>query len=306
MKKRLLTLLLALCMICSLLPLGVLADGESEHEHSYEEKVVEPTCTEKGYTLYTCECGDEYEANEVPATGHDTELKNAKEATCTAGGYSGDKVCKTCGETLEKGNNVAALGHNFKDGKCTRCGEKSATNNENPFVDVKDSEAYYFDPVFWAVGKNITKGVDYTHFAPEKDCTRAQIVTFLWRANGSPEPKKYTSNFEDISEKAYYYKAVFWAIENGITKGVDKTHFAPDDTCTRAQAVTFLWRAKGSPDPTSTKNPFEDVSKEAFYYMAMLWAVGNEITKGVDATHFAPEQTCTRGHIVTFLYRAMA
>lgn len=177
----------------------------------------------------------------------------------------------------------------------------------NPFVDVKKG-SYCYDPVLWAYKHNpqITSGMDATHFQPETGCTRAHIVTFLWRANGCPAPKTTKCPFKDVKKGSFYYDAVLWAVENGITTGVDKTHFAPNDTCTRGQAVTFLWRADNKPAPASTKCPFKDVTKGAFYYDAMLWAVGKNITNGVDKTHFAPNNVCTRGQIVTFLYRDLA
>ena len=174
---------------------------------------------------------------------------------------------------------------------------------DNPFVDVSE-KAYYYTPVLWAVENNITSGVNADHFEPNTKCTRAQIVTFLWNAAGKPEPKTAVNPFRDVSEKAYYYKAVLWAVENGITYGVDDTHFGPGVACTRAQAVTFIWNSKGNPEPKTARNPFQDVSKKAYYYNAVLWAVENEITKGLDDTHFAPMSTCTRGQIVRFLWCA--
>lgn len=177
-------------------------------------------------------------------------------------------------------------------------------NSKNPFVDVKKG-SYYYDSVLWAVGKGITKGVDANHFAPGNDCTRGQIVTFLWRANGCPEVKGQKNPFVDVDKGSYCYEAVLWAVKEGITKGVDATHFKPGESCTRGQVVTFLWRADGQPSYANTKCPFKDVSKGAFYYDAMMWAVENGITKGTDASHFAPNQICNRGQIVTFLYRDM-
>ena len=174
--------------------------------------------------------------------------------------------------------------------------------DKNPFVDVAKG-SYCYDSVLWAVGKGITNGIDATHFAPNNNCTRGQIVTFLWRANGCPDVKGIKNPFVDVAKGSYCYEAVLWAVDNGITKGFDATHFKPGESCTRGQVVTFLWRAEGYPEPASTKCPFNDVKTGAFYYNAMLWAVGEGITKGTDATHFAPNQTCTRGQIVTFLYR---
>lgn len=170
------------------------------------------------------------------------------------------------------------------------------------FKDVKTG-SFCFDAVEWAVDEGIAKGIDKTHFAPDQACTRGQIVTFLWREAGSPEPKTTKCPFKDVSNDSYYYKAVLWAYENEITTGVDKKHFAPDDECTRAQVATFLWNANEQPKASVIKNPFKDVSKSAYYYKAVMWAYGERITTGVDKKHFAPDDSCTRGQIVTFLYR---
>lgn len=170
----------------------------------------------------------------------------------------------------------------------------------NPFKDVKKT-AYYFDSVLWAVKRGITAGVSATKFAPDETCTRAQVVSFLWRAAGSPEPKTTKNPFADVKKDAYYYKAVLWAVENGITAGVSATKFAPNDPCTRAQVVSFLWRAEGYPKPETTKNPFKDVKTGTYYYDAVMWAVESGVTAGVSATSFAPDSPCTRAQIVRFL-----
>ncbi len=175
-----------------------------------------------------------------------------------------------------------------------------------PFADVA-ADAYYFDPVLWAVREGITKGTGEDTFSPEKDCTRAQIVTFLWRAAGYPTPERTGSPFIDVIPDPfhiYYYEPVMWAVEQGITTGTTAEKFAPEATCTRGQVVTFLWRAAGCPEPVGTENPFTDVPTDAYYYKAVLWAVEQGITTGTTAEKFAPEATCTRGQIVTFLYRA--
>ena len=179
-----------------------------------------------------------------------------------------------------------------------------ALNEKLPFIDVP-VEAYYSDPVVWALENNVTTGADATHFSPDKTCTRAQVVTFLWRAAGSPEPEKAVNPFTDVKPDAYYYKAVLWAVEKGVTTGTSADKFSPDKGCTRAQVVTFQWRAKGKPEPSSTENPFTDVAAGQYYYKAVLWAVEKEITKGTSADKFSPDSTCTRGQIVTFLYRDM-
>lgn len=168
------------------------------------------------------------------------------------------------------------------------------------FTDVSVKE-YYFDAIAWAVKNAITEGVNDTIFAPGASCTRAQMVTFLWRANGSPEPTVTELPFTDVAVDAYYAKAVLWAVENGITTGTNDTTFDPDGVVTRAEAVTFLWRAAGN--PAADGKLFADVESTKYYAEAVRWAVANGVTKGVSNTSFAPGSACTRAQIVTFLYR---
>ena len=170
----------------------------------------------------------------------------------------------------------------------------------NFFYDVPN-DAFFYEAVKWAVKSGVTNGLTETMFGPYEPCTRAQIITFLWRAAGSPEPKTAVS-FADVPAGSYYAKAVAWAIENGITNGMTETTFAPDATCTRGQGVTFLYRAlKGSAGATSS---FVDVPTNAFYADAVGWAVSGKVTDGTSNTTFSPDDNCTRGQIVTFLYRA--
>ena len=175
----------------------------------------------------------------------------------------------------------------------------------NPFTDVKDDN-FFYDAVLWAVSKDVTNGTTATTFSPEETCTRGQVVTFLWRAKGCPEPTKTENPFKDVKETDYFYKAVLWAVENEITNGTSADTFSPAAGCTRGQVVTFLWRAEGKPAPEKTENPFGDVKDSDFYYDAVLWAVEKEITKGTSEKTFSPLDTCTRGQIVTFLYRDLA
>ena len=170
----------------------------------------------------------------------------------------------------------------------------------NFFIDVPN-DAYYYEAVKWAVENGITNGVGYNLFAPGRPCTRAQIVTFLWRAAGSPEPKSMTS-FSDVPAGSYYAKAVAWAVENGIALGVSADRFAPDDTCTRAHAVTFLARALNG--KAEGKAEFVDVPENGYYAGAVAWASENGVTEGIGMGKFGPNSDCTRGQIVTFLYRA--
>ena len=174
------------------------------------------------------------------------------------------------------------------------------TEPENPFTDISKSD-YFYDAVLWAADKGITSGVTETLFAPNSSCTRAQMVTFLWRANGSPVVD-YAMNFTDVPADAYYADAVRWAVSKGITSGTSATTFAPDMTVTRAQTVTFLYRAAGT--PAVSGGSFADVDANAYYADAVAWAVSEGITSGTSATTFSPDAACTRGQIVTFLYRA--
>ena len=171
----------------------------------------------------------------------------------------------------------------------------------NFFVDVSASD-YYYDAVLWAVGKGITGGTSATTFDPSGNCTRAQAVTFLWRAAGSPAAKSAVMPFTDVKAGSYYYDAVLWAVENGITEGTSDTTFSPDATCSRAQIVTFLWRANGSP-VASGNSDFTDVAADAYYAAAVTWAEKNGVTGGIGGGLFGSGNNCTRAQIVTFIWR---
>lgn len=167
------------------------------------------------------------------------------------------------------------------------------------FSDVSETD-YFAEPVRWAVEKNITTGTSDTSFSPNQTCTTAQILTFLWRANGKPEPG-IANPFSDVTADDYYYKAALWAYEEGLISGAGFGGSAP---CTRAQTVTYQWKLAGS--PTAPSAGFSDVSDSADYAMAVAWAVQKGVTTGTSSTTFAPDDTCTRGQIVTFLYRDLA
>ena len=295
--------------------------GGTAHTHSYTAAVTAPTCTEQGYTTYTCSCGDSYKSDYKDALGHD--YKNglctrcgAKDPgatpphthdykavvtkpTCTQAGYT-TYTC-SCGDSY-KSDYKDALGHDYKNGACTRCGAKDP--NYKPQANFTDVAAgsYCYDAVQWAVANGITNGTDATHFSPNAGCTRGQVVTFLWRAAGEPTVSGNVG-FVDVAPRSYCYEAVKWAVANGITKGTDATHFSPNETCTRGQVVTFMYRAEGEPAVGGNVG-FVDVAAGSYCYNAVQWAVANGITKGTDATHFSPSATCTRGQVVTFLYRA--
>ncbi len=168
------------------------------------------------------------------------------------------------------------------------------------FTDVP-ADAYYAEPVKWAVENNITGGIDETHFGPQASCTRAQAVTFLWNAAGRPEPQGNGNQFTDVKSGSYYEKAVQWAVENNITGGTGNNTFSPDSVCTRAQIVTFLYHAASSP-AISGNSSFNDVKFGSYYENAVKWAVENGITSGTGDGRFSPGDNCVRGQIVTFLY----
>ena len=310
------------------------------------DAAVAPTCTTEGKTegLHCSVCGTILKAQEtIPATGHSFTTKPsnkiATEATCTepATYYVQCDNCDAISVTVT----VPAgkeLGHDFSNNVeyCANgCGiknpnympsvpdlpsidiphkpstnpsNKPSTNPEepdNPFIDVDENE-YYYNAVIWAYNNGITSGYTNTTFEPLLNCTRAQVVTFIWRAYDSPEPQENENTFTDVVEGAYYEDAVQWAVENGITEGTTSTTFSPDDIVTRAQVVTFLWRAAGKPSVDEADISFKDVSEDSYYSDAVKWAVVNDITNGTSETTFSPNDECTRAQIVTFLYRYFA
>lgn len=248
--------------------------ARAAHQHSYEETVFAPTCEGGGYTLHICTgCGRSRMDAFVDPLGHDFGPWEAAE-----------------------------------DGRirhCTRC-DAVETGIANPFGDVAEN-AYYYDAVLWAFENGITSGTgDGSIFEPNKPCTRAQTVTMLWRAYGAPAMDGVDNPFEDVETNSYYYDAVLWAVENGISTGKGNGTFAPNEICTRAHVITFLWRAASKPTSVNSSHSFPDVTPGSYYENAVLWAVENGITTGKGNETFAPEENCTRGQIVTFLYRALA
>ena len=230
-------------------------------------------------------------------------------ATCTETGIE-ERECRDCGWTETRVSEPT--GHIWDEGTeiegemvytCYVCGE---TTGEapfvNPFTDVAEG-TWYYDSVMWAVKEDITHGVTETTFEPNGICLRGHVVTFLWRAAGSPEPETKDNPFTDVKEGAFYYKAVLWAVENGITNGTSATTFSPNAECNRASVVTFLYRAMGEPEVTSESNPFSDVNVKAFYGPAVLWAAEKGIAKGMGDGTFGVLKACNRAQVVTFLYR---
>ena len=179
------------------------------------------------------------------------------------------------------------------------------------FWDVADPDKYYYKHVYWAAEKGITKGYNLEYFAPQEECTREQMLTFLWRLAGQPKPKTTANPFPDVKKDAYYCKAVLWGVEQGITKGYSEGEhagmFGVGLPCTREQAMTFLWRMAGKPDPKTTSNKFADIKKSDYYYKAVLWAAENGIANGYSSGEYAGKYgvglACLREHMVTFLSR---
>lgn len=286
------------CKFCG----KVMKPGEKTKMVDHTPVAVEakaPTCTEPGISKGTvCKVCEKVLSGQetVPALGHDPKLVNAKDATCTEAGYTGDKVCTRCNVTLEKGKDIKALGHNFVKGVCSRCDAKQP--GYNPFSDVKSTDRFYSD-IMWAWENGIVEGDDTGMFRADGKLTRAQVVTMLWRMNDKPTAKN-AATFTDLTQD-WYKAAVAWAVEKGIVNGVGNNKFAPNETCTRAQIVTMLWRLDGEKKVTPTIN-FTDLTQN-WYKDAVAWAANNGITKGDGAGHFYPANDCTRGEAVAFIHR---
>jgi hypothetical protein len=240
--------------------------------------VTEPTCVDQGVLRYTCTvCNTATKDESIPALGHAWSLSEVLTEGDTPHACTGLYTCSRCQQTKEAPLCAAEV-----------------------FTDMPEEGHWAHNAIDWAYFNGYTSGTSATTFSPDATLTRGQVVTFLYAFRGKPETEA-ENPFQDVSETDYYYKPVLWAVANGITRGMDETHFAPVDSCVRAQIVTFLWAAAGHPEPEGTENPFEDVTETDYFYKPVLWAVENGITRGVDATHFAPAQACTRAQMVTFL-----
>ena len=257
-----------------------------------------------GYTYYTIKATAGVNGSISP-TGN-VSVREGRDQTFTITPNKGYAVAKVLIDSKNVGAVKSYTFENVKKNHTIEVVFMKASGNPQTgvFVDVPEG-SYYEEAVNWAVEKGITTGTDATHFSPDGICTRAQAVTFLWRAAGSPAAKSSTMPFTDVKAGSYYYDAVLWAVENGITKGTSDTMFSPDATCSRAQIVTFLWRSQKSP-AAGTANPFTDVKASAYYADAVLWAVKEDVTKGTTNTTFSPDANCTRAQIVTFIWRALA
>ena len=261
--------------------------------HVWDEGVITtaPTCGSTGEKTFTCSsCGrTRTETLPVAHTEWDeSTLDDSVPATGTEPGYA-LYHCKNCA-------------HEIILVRTPALGDDALAQQ---FTDVA-ADQYYAQPVDWAVRRGVTNGTGAGIFTPDGTCTRAQVVTFLWRAYGCPEPETKTVPFVDVEKGTYYTDAVLWANENGITNGTDATHFSPEAPCTRAHVVTFLWRAEYEGQGAGF-GTFEDVdSPSEYYFHPVYWANVHGITNGTDATHFSPHAPCTRGQIVTFIYRAFS
>ena len=248
-----------------------------------------------GYTYYTIKATAGVNGSISP-TGN-VSVREGRDQTFT---ITPDKGYVVANVKIDGRSIGAVKSYTFENVKRAHTIEVSFTR-ANEFIDVP-AGSYYYDAVLWAVENGITTGASASRFDPNGICTRAQAVTFLWRAAGSPAAKSAVMPFADVKVGSYYYDAVLWAVENGITKGTSETMFSPDATCSRAQIVTFLWRSQKSP-AAGTANPFTDVKASAYYADAVLWAVKEDVTKGTTNTTFSPDANCTRAQIVTFIWR---
>ena len=251
--------------------------------HTWQTEILVPnTCTTEGLAHHTCtSCG--VEMDEVLPADHVNIIRQViQEPTAEDYGIY-TKTCADCGELLSDESPINPLAHGF--------------------IDVEEG-GFYDVPVAWAVYKEITNGSDSFRFNPEGECLRAQVVTFLWRAAGCPEPAVTENPFVDVEQGSFYEKAVLWAVEQGITTGTDATHFSPNMACNRATVVTFLYRAFEEPAVEGAENPFTDVPADSWYTAPVLWAVEKGITNVMGEGIFGSEIACNRAQIVTFLYRA--
>jgi len=277
--------------------IGNYLDGETRTETVYFDVPCAPqeeltilqdcTCTEEGLAAYLCHghgvnCETLFDEQPVPPSGH--ELFSVSQYI------------------IKPTATQPGLGM----GTCKKCGIIGVEQELPPIFSDVEADVYYSQPLDYCYGKGWVTGVTADTFVPNGACVRAQVVTFLWRAAGCPEPEAAEDPFVDVDEDDFYYDAVLWALEEGITNGTDATHFSPMGTCNRAQVVTFLWRAFGEPESEETEHPFRDVKAGSWYEKPVLWAVEEGITSGMTPTAFGPDADCNRAQIVTFLYRAYA
>ena len=248
------------------------------------EVVQENTCTEDGLAVYRCQgygsnCKTSFDEVVLPALGH--------------------KLFSVNQYILKPTATQPGLGM----GTCSRCGLIGVEQEVPPIFSDVAGNAYYSEPLDYCYAEGWVSGTGASTFSPSNACSRAQVVTFLWRAAGSPEPEVAGNPFVDVPESAYFCKAVLWAYGSKITAGADATHFNPSGVCSRAQVVTFLWNACGQPQPQTGEHRFGDVQQGSWYATPVIWAVEEGITSGVSGTAFGPSAACNRAQIVTFLYK---
>ena len=244
------------------------------HAHNYTAAVTAPTCTAQGYTTYSCSCGDSYQDNFTPAGAHSYSCQITRTATANSPGQK-TYTCSVCGAQYTE--------------------EYFAETSALPFTDVP-ANAYYRDAVAWAYNNNVTLGTTATGFSPGKTCTRAQVVTFLWRAMGEPTPRSTKNSFTDVKAGSYYDNAIRWAVEQGITTGTTADTFSPNKTCSNAHILVFLWRCLGKPMNTGSSLWYQD---------ALSWANSAALLNSTSAFSNV-NGGCPRSDVVTFLYRAVA
>ena len=266
-----------ICVRCGILD----PNKDTQHKHDFISIVTKPTCLTEGFTTYTCSCGECYTKDYVSAVGHKTQLQNAKAAGCLTGGYTGDEVCTVCGKVFKQGSVIFALGHDPQPArvKAPTCTESGYTGD---LICMRCGDMTQTGKTVAATGHKFFGGV----------CS----VCGTKGAEAVPE-------FDDVKPGAFYFDAVQWAVKNGITNGTGKNTFSPNDVCSRYQIVMFLWRAAGQPEAKAAVS-FADVKPGDIFYEAVQWAVERGITKGTSSTSFSPYAPCTRGQIVTFLYRS--
>lgn len=266
-----------ICVRCGILD----PNKDTPHKHDFIPIVTKPTCLTEGFTTYACSCGECYTKDYVSAVGHKTQLQNAKAAGCLTGGYTGDEVCTVCGKVFKQGSVIFALGHDPQPArvKAPTCTESGYTGD---LICMRCGDMTQIGKTVAAAGHKFFGGV----------CS----VCGAKGAEAVPE-------FDDVKSGAFYFDAVQWAVENGITNGTGKNTFSPNDVCSRYQIVMFLWRAAGQPEAKAAVS-FADVKPGDIFYEAVQWAVERGITKGTSSTSFSPYAPCTRGQIVTFLYRS--
>ena len=252
-------------------------------KHTWDKGTVtqQPTCVAAGIRVYTCTvCKSATRDEAVPALGHSWALTEVTAEGDTLHDSTGHYVCTRCEESKESSLCAAEV-----------------------FTDMPKQSHWAHDAIDWAYFKGLTGGTSYNTFSPNKVVTRGEVVTFLHTIEGKPEVEA-ENPFEDVKAKDFYYNAVLWAVANGITKGTTETTFSPKNTCTRAEIVMFLWAAAGRPEPENTENRFQDVKANSYFRTAVLWAVENGITGGIDETHFGPKVNCTRAQVMLFLKAA--